>query len=193
MARRALSEAEIEEFRARAVEAALALYREQGIAGISMRSLADALGVSAMTPYRYFDNQEHVLSLVRTHAFEQLTILLERADVGATPRARIESIGRAYLRFAAEDGSAYRLMFDLSPPTESREALTAASKASFGPLVAAVTSAIATGSLRGDPLTVSHVIWAGLHGLASLGLANKLNFGRSADELTTALFEQLLG
>lgn len=193
MARRTLTDEEIEEFRARAVTAAETLFRTHGAEGISMRALADALGVSAMTPYRYFDNQEHVLSLVRTHAFRRLALVLAGADLGKTPRARIESIGRAYLRFAEEDGDAYRLMFDLRPPTEPREALTQASKDSFAPLVAAVTAAVQAGALRGDPLTLSHVIWAGLHGLASLGLAEKLNFGVAREALTTALFAQLLG
>ena len=54
MPRTALSEAEIEAFRHRAVIAAMKLFAERGYQGVTMRSVAAALGVSAMAPYRYF-------------------------------------------------------------------------------------------------------------------------------------------
>lgn len=191
MARQSLTESELFEFRTRAVAAAEKLFADQGLDGLTMRALAGELGCSRMTPYRYFDNQEHLVSEVRTAAFRRLARACEAVVTDAAPRARIEAIGRAYIAFAARDPNAYRLMFDLSPPTEPRAALTQASIDSFKPLVDAVTRAIAQGALRGDPLTVAHVVWIGLHGLVSLRLADKLNFGRSVETLTTALFAQI--
>jgi hypothetical protein len=35
-------------------------------------------------------------------------------------------------------------------------------------------------------------VWAGLHGIVSLVLSDKLNFGTSVDELTAAYFERVL-
>jgi WHG domain-containing protein len=46
--------------------------------------------------------------------------------------------------------------------------------------------------LAGDPLTLAHQYWAGLHGLVSLHLAGKLGLGRSARELLDPLLDALL-
>lgn len=194
MARHPLTEAEIAEFQARAVAAAEKLFAKDGLDGMTMRALAGELGCSPMTPYRYFENQEHLVSAVRTAAFRRLALACEGgAAKHRAPRQRIEGIGRAYIDFAIQNPVAYRLMFDLRPPTEPRADLTQASVESFQPLLDAVDRAIEAGVLHGDALTVAHVVWAGLHGLASLRLADKLNFARSVDTLTTALFAQIFG
>ncbi|MFY2560645.1 TetR/AcrR family transcriptional regulator, partial [Corallococcus terminator] len=72
MARHSLTESEVAEFRARAVAAAEQLFAEHGVDGMTMRGLANMLGCSPMTAYRYFENQEHLVSEVRTSAFWRL-------------------------------------------------------------------------------------------------------------------------
>ena len=44
-----------------------------------MRQLADALGCSPMTPYRYFRNKDEILAAVRTAAFDRFAAALEEA------------------------------------------------------------------------------------------------------------------
>ena len=39
-----------------------------------MRGIAQELGCSAMTPYRYFENLEEIISMVRAQAFDDLQI-----------------------------------------------------------------------------------------------------------------------
>jgi AcrR family transcriptional regulator len=53
-----LTTEEVDAFRARAVDAAMGLFADRGYRGVTLRSLAEVLGVSAMTPYRYFENKE---------------------------------------------------------------------------------------------------------------------------------------
>jgi hypothetical protein len=72
MPRKALTKEEIEEFRQRAVVVATRLFARGGIEGLTMRAIAQGLRCSPMTPYRYFDNQEHLLAEVRASAFERL-------------------------------------------------------------------------------------------------------------------------
>ena len=51
---RALSENDVEAFRARICEAAVVLYIEESPAAVTMRRLAGELGCGTMTPYRFF-------------------------------------------------------------------------------------------------------------------------------------------
>src|SRR5215470_16054016 len=113
-----LSAAEVDAFRARLCAVAQHQFAASGRDGVSMRQLADALGCSPMTPYRYFRNKDAILAAVRTAAFDRFAVALEtaarrtRGDLQAQGRA----VGEAYLRFALSEPEAYRLMFDLSQP-----------------------------------------------------------------------------
>jgi hypothetical protein len=52
-----------------------------------------------------------------------------------------------------------------------------------------VAAAIGAGVLGGDPDTVAHLLWAGLHGIVSLELAGKLRMGRTFDDLRDSMME----
>ena len=87
-----------------------------------MRQLAEALGCSPMTPYRYFRNKDEILAAVRTAAFDRFAAALEQAarERGATCARRGQATGLAYMRFALADPDGYRLMFDLPQPHPDR-------------------------------------------------------------------------
>ena len=61
--------ADVTEFRNRLCEVAAQLFAEKGYEGFNMRELAGRLGISTMTPYRYFKDKEAILSEVRARAF----------------------------------------------------------------------------------------------------------------------------
>ena len=47
--------------------AALARFIEGGLAGVTMRAVATQVGVSAMTPYRYYEDKGHLLRGIWQH------------------------------------------------------------------------------------------------------------------------------
>ena len=195
MARTALQPDEIAAFRQRASEAATRLFAAHGYDAVTMRALADALGISAMTPYRYLAGKDELIALVRTAAFRRFAEALEHATARvADPEARLRALKRGYLRFAASDGDAYRIMFELRGADDGRRWPELAREAAraFGVLETSVRAAVAAGVLEGDPLTIAHLLWAGAHGLASLHLAGRLNLGRSLDRLA-AIDHELAG
>ena len=69
---RTLSADEIQAFRADLCAAATRRFAEAGYGGVTLRGLAAELGVSPMTPYRYFRNKEDIFGAVRDAAFERL-------------------------------------------------------------------------------------------------------------------------
>jgi AcrR family transcriptional regulator len=158
------------------------MFSRDGYEAVTMRSVADALGVSAMTPYRYLDGKEGLFALVRTEAFRRFADRLEAelAVAGADPMIRLYRLKRAYVAFAVDEPDAYRIMFELRQPDPAGVAeLTAQSRRSFGALHRTVAEAVAAGALIGDSLTLAHLLWASTHGLVSLHLAGKLTMGRT--------------
>ena len=185
MARAALTHDDITAFRRRAVDAAMHLFADQGYAAVTMRALASALSVSAMTSYRYFEGKEALFALVRTEAFRRFGDRLEASLRGkGDALARLARLKRAYLGFAVEQLDAYRLMFELRQPDEAQHPeLLVESRRAFLALRRTVAEGVAAGQLAGDPLTIAHLLWAGAHGLASLHLAGKLTAGRGLRQL----------
>lgn len=193
MPRGALRDHEIEAFRDRLCEAATRRFAEYGVDGVSLRGLADDLGCSRATPYRYFEDKQEILAAVRARAFEHLAETCEPMRVVEDdPRRRLAALGRAYLRFAADEPHAYRVAFELGQPDARKypELLRQQLRA-WQTIRGAVQYAHDRGALAGDPETVSHLYWASLHGLAGLELLGQLR-ARRFDALVEPMLDMLL-
>jgi len=172
-----LSTAEVDAFRSRLCAVAQHRFATGGRDGVSMRQLADALGCSPMTPYRYFRNKDEILAAVRTAAFDRFADSLEAAIAKARGdlRKQGEAVGEAYIRFALGEPEAYRLMFDLSQPHPDRypELVRATTRARHL-MSASLEKLVEAGIFAGDAQLMGHVFWATMHGLIVLHLAGKL-------------------
>src|ERR1700756_4423963 len=94
------------------VKAAAAEVERGGYENLSLRELAESLGVSRAAPYRHFTDRRALLAAVAADGFERLTAAYRKAtSSGKTPRARLAAAGRGYLQFAAERPQTFRLMF----------------------------------------------------------------------------------
>jgi AcrR family transcriptional regulator len=173
---RVLSSEDVEAFRNRLCVAAEALFAERGIEAVTMRELAQALGVSPMTPYRYFKDKDAILAAVRAAAFERFAVRLEGALAQpADPLRRSRNAGEAYVAFALAEPPAYRLMFDLSQPTEGDyPELQAAIVRARRTMTSHVQAMIDAGLLQGDAELIGHLFWSVLHGMLLLRLTGKL-------------------
>jgi AcrR family transcriptional regulator len=117
---RGLTDSDVTNFRERLCETAARLFLERGPSAFNMRELANRLGASAMPPYRYFKDKTEILAVVRARAFRRFADRLEAAHAmaGSQPE-KSAAIGRAYVAFALEEQTSYRLMFDLSQSSDA--------------------------------------------------------------------------
>lgn len=190
-----LTKPDIEEFRENLCVAATRLFAERGREGFTMRELASAVGVSAMTPYRYFRDKDAILAAVRARAFNRFAEALEAAyETTSDALARSRTVGLAYVHFAFGEPFSYRLMFDLSQPGENQyPELVQATTRARATMTRHVIPLVEQGVLAGDPALIGHVMWASLHGAVVLELAGKLtadcSFDRIVEESFTALFQ----
>ena len=114
---RYLTEQDIADFRAELCRVATERFARFGYEGVTMRQLAEALGCSPKTPYRYFKDKADILATVRAQAFSRFADTLEAAAAkGEGPLDKARLVGDAYLRFADEHPHAYRIMFEIDQP-----------------------------------------------------------------------------
>jgi len=173
---RTLSAEQVTEFRTRLCAVAQHRFATQGRDAVSMRQLADALGCSPMTPYRYFRNKDEILAAVRAAAFDRFAAALERAVARAgDPAVAGQAVGQAYVRFALEDPDGDRLMFDVSQPHPDRyPELMRASGRARATMTASIEALVAAGVFHGTPELLGLAFWSAMHGLVMLHLAGKL-------------------
>lgn len=173
---RTLSQIEVADFRDRLCDTAAHLFATRGRDAFTLRELAGELGVSAMTPYRYFKDKDEILACVRARAFDRFARVLEAAYASTSDAAgAANATGEAYIRFALENPTAYKLMFDLSQDDSAYPDLAQAAERARMTLTRHIRPLIEAGMLQGDPELIGHVFWAMLHGAVMLKFAGKLD------------------
>lgn len=182
---RTLSEEDIAEFREQLCAAASRLFAERGTDGVTMRALAEVMGISPMKPYHYFRDKEEILAASVERAFNRFVAALEEADgIEGTPRERAVAKRQAYVQFALAEPDSYRVMFELPHPDPIKyPALQAAMERARATTRRIIDSLIAGGVLEGDPELLSNVFWCALHGAVSAFIAGKLDSREQLDAI----------
>jgi len=195
MPRAQLTAEEEDAMRRRLADAALGIYRNEGLEALSFRRLADAMGLSHTLPYRYFAHKEALLVAMRadcTRRFERF--VREREPLDAPPLARIRAIAAAYINYASGNAADYLLIFSTQqPPPDRYPELLAARRSLFDHAVEVVALCVQAGTLHGEPRQLAHEFWIALHGLMTLHVANQLVHGRSLEQLAEPLIDRMLG
>ena len=178
---RVLSDTDVADFRDRLCNVAERLFAEKGPDAVTMRQLAAELGVSPMTPYRYFKDKDDILAAVRTNGFNRFAEALETARSSGTGRLG-SHVGEAYVNFAFAHPNTYKLMFDLNQAMDdSYPDLVAAGRRAHENMSAWVKDLIAAGKMAGDPEQIGAMFWAATHGVVVLEMAGKLPRGAAHD------------
>lgn len=145
---------------------------------VSIRAVADRVGVTPPSIYRHFADKNTLLFDVCNRQFERFDEFLEAKRSGhADPVEAVRACARAYVEFGLTYPEHYRIMFmgrsDLTPDQYEDEVL--AEQHSFMALVQSVQDCIDAGCARGDAFELTTVLWAVVHGVTSALIA-KPNF-----------------
>ncbi len=141
-------------------------------AAVSIREVADAVGVTPPSIYLHFADKNELIFAVCERHFAELDRRLEEAAAGSDdPLESLRLRGRAYVRFGVEHPGPYRILF-MSKPASAPEWWTherVQESASFMHLVGAIQRCLDAGAIApGDPVQISVVVWAAVHGVTSL-------------------------
>lgn len=173
------------------IEAAAELMADEGLAALSLRRVAAAVGTSTMAVYTHFGSKEDLIHEVVREAFTRLhaeLIAVARTD---DPVADLVATGDAYRRNALTNAHLYRVMFSVNPLALTNPAASDVPPGigldAFGDMVSAITRCIDAGVLAGEPRHLALQIWATAHGAVSLELAGFLGTaGRETYEAAVA-------
>ena len=106
------TEQEIKEMRERILDATIELARQEGLEGVSIRKIADRIGVSHMLLYSYFENRAAIIQSLRERGFQQMEAFfaesLRRAETGDALTQVRASLGR-FIQLSHEYPKLYQL------------------------------------------------------------------------------------
>lgn len=161
------------------LDAAIAILKEEGSKGLTLRKLAQRAGVSHAAPYRHFANKDAILGALMLEGNRLLALALNKARIERPGAAadRLMALGRAYLAFARENPEHLDILFSregmdaagiLAAEPGGLEALAAYD--SFAPLETTIRECQAEGSLdpAADSGALAFAVWSQVHGLALL-------------------------
>ena len=168
--------------RDRLLAAAHQVLADDGLEGLTLRAIARRAGVSHGAPLRHFPTLAALLSALAADGFVHLVATingaLAAADAAAEvrgaalpARTRLAVSGRAYLRFALTDPGVFSITFRPERVDVSDADYLTAAVAAFEQLVGLVAAAQAEGWFpEVPPNELAAVLWAHVHGLATLAL-----------------------
>lgn len=153
------------------LDAGTQLIRKEGIDNLSMRKLADALGVSRSAAYHHFRDKTALLSAVAEEGFKAQDQILGKLPMSDN-RKRFEQFVRSYIHFATDNPEQYDLMYgrEIWKSGGASETLEQAAKRSFKNWLDEVEKLQNDGFMPNKipTLRVAQATWATLHGLCRL-------------------------
>jgi AcrR family transcriptional regulator len=160
----------------RIIAAAQELFAAEGIEGISMRKIADRVGVTATALYHHFRDKGAILDALISAGLSVLSEYLEPALRAKDPERRLRGLIDAYLRFALEQPKYFDLAFLVpSASTRMSEELDRHNRATFKMAIEQVAACMQMGIFRqGDPIETAVFLWSTAHGLVTLHRMNRL-------------------
>lgn len=164
-----------DDLRVRLVDIAARVLAEEGPHAVNLRAIAAEAGTSTTAIYSLFGGKADLFRELYLEGFRRLATRLADVPAGGDPLTRISRVGEAYIRSALASPHLYNVMF--GPPLAEFCASPEDAVFALGTLqvlIDAVQSAIDAGMLAGDADRIATILWAGNHGVASLGIAGML-------------------
>lgn len=170
MPRQPLTEDEVLAAKTRIVDAATQLMAAEGIASLSMRSVAKRVGLTAGALYRYFPNKQQLLADCWAEALEGLARRYDQIGADTTdPVEAVRAMLAAYARFGMEDIDRFNVLF---MPVHGEAALADADEPiprAFQFALAQVERAVAAGRFPDvTPAVALRILWGSIHGILTL-------------------------
>jgi AcrR family transcriptional regulator len=166
--------------------AARRILETEGLPAVTMRAVADAVGVKGPSLYKRVPDRAALLRIVAEGVAADLERTLSLAAGDNDPRKGITSAVAAYRAFVRNNPNGYRLLFaDLPPdalPDPGRLAALGA------PLVAAASGL----AVDADALAAARTIVAWAHGFVTMELAGAFQLGGDIESAYSFGIEAIL-
>jgi AcrR family transcriptional regulator len=162
-----------EHLRDEILDATTDLLMETGHAkAVSIRSVAQRVGVTPPSIYLHFADKNDLLGAVVADVFRELDDAMLAGAAGVEgPLARLRSFGLSYVHFAVSHPEHYRLATMDPFPKPNAEVDDVLRSSAFDHFRQTVVECTEAGLFVGDDLAITFDLWAAAHGVASLMIA----------------------
>jgi AcrR family transcriptional regulator len=163
--------------RRRLAAAARRLLDREGAAAVSMRRLAQAVGLTPMAIYRHYPGRAALLNALADEGFEELAASLKRKRFAGGVERRLLKMAEIYLDHALENPRLFELMFLL--PRKGARRYPRDFKAGRSPTASLMAEAVRDGMRSGrfrkdDAWEITFEMGALSHGLIMLYLGGRI-------------------
>jgi AcrR family transcriptional regulator len=155
----------------RIVEATLMILEEKGEFAVSMRAVANAVGITPMAIYHYFPDRKALLDFVVDREFEKFLGYIQAGPNEKTDEARLLECMDSYVDYAFDRPRIFDYVFSQSRPNARRypDDFRARRSPTLNPVADAIEQAMESGYLKRDDVwEVALGLWAHAHGYVSL-------------------------
>jgi AcrR family transcriptional regulator len=176
------------------VSAASKLLDSGGQAAVTLRAVAEQVGVSHNAPYWHFRDRSALLAAVAERDFVQLRRAFEKQGESRDAEAALRNAAAALIDYAIQHKARYRLLFN-DPGLSPDQSLKDAAMASFQAFSLIVSRCQREGVLPEiDTIRLTGLIYATLHGAIDLDLGGRSSGskGLGSIEATANLLFHLL-
>lgn len=185
------------ELRQAILEAAREIAAQEGWHAVTTRKVAEKIEYSLPTLYEYFENKAALLAELNREGYRQLLAALQTARAKSTDvREDAREIALAYCNFAWQHRELYEVMHGLSGVYLEEATYHTEAQALLAEAHDMLSEWAKAEKVKLDNVDDAvHVLWATLHGIASLALAKQVPGGkkraaalalRAVDDLLTA-------
>ena len=174
------------------LDAATALFADEGYERVTMRRIAERIEYSPTTIYLHFTDKNELLAAVCAETFRELAGRLQRLQASSlSPLAYLRDALRAYVEFGLEYPHQYRVAFLMPGAEATAESIERSPARQVIDLLRQGLEVSAdNGDLHvPDAATAAQALWAAVHGLTS-ALITMEGFPFSS---RAALTDQLVG
>ena len=169
------------------------LFEREGPAAVSMRRVAEAVGITPMAIYRHFPNREALLKRISDDSFREIARHWDARKAGGDPVAQLVSIQMIYLDYALAHPHLFDHAFSVRREDARRfpEDFRERRSPTLNVVHDAVVEAQARGVLRADdPWDIAMTFWGHSHGLIALYRAGRFSYD---DRRFQAFYKASLG
>jgi len=157
--------------------AARRLLDREGSDAVTMRRVAEAVGITAMAVYRHYPNHAGLLNVLANEGFAELASRLEEAPLKGGTEEKLEKLMHIFVDYGLEHPRLFELMF-LKPREGARQYpqdFRAGRSPTAGPTVRVLKEGMDSGHLREDDVwEIAFEMGALLQGLIMLYVGGRM-------------------
>jgi AcrR family transcriptional regulator len=155
----------------RIAEEALKILEREGEDAVSMRRVAQAVGITPMAIYHHFPKREALLNFVVDSEFDKFLGYMQARPLRGSAESRLLASMDAYISYAFERPRIFDYVFSQPRPNARRypDDFRARRSPTLNPIADLVAQAMESGYLKRDDVwEIALELWAHAHGYVTL-------------------------